>query len=129
MPRTLVADDSDSMRQMLIMMLKKAGITDIIQANDGDKAIEIAKSDKIGLMLLDYVMPTVGGLDVLKAIRSDINTKDLPIILITANADMDVITIAQKPETFANAIIVKPLSFKTFSEKISFVMNSIKTSD
>ncbi|MEI7606450.1 MAG: response regulator, partial [Rhodospirillaceae bacterium] len=94
------------MRQMLIMMLKKAGITDIVQASDGDKAIEIAKSDKIGLMLLDYVMPTVGGLDVLKAIRSDKNIKNLPIILITANADIDVVTLAQKPETFANAIIV-----------------------
>ena len=121
-PRTLVVDDSESMRQMLIMMLKKLGITDIVQARDGDEAIAMVKAGGIGLMLLDCVMPKVGGLEVLKAIRADSVASALPVVLVTANADMETVKAATSKELKADSVIVKPLSFATFKAKIESVL-------
>ncbi len=121
-PRTLVADDSDSMRQMLTMMLKKFGITEIIQASDGDQAIEILKGGEIGLLLLDWVMPRMDGAAVLRAIRTDAVLCSLPVVLITGNADCEVAKAVTSPELRADAILIKPLTYATFQEKLASVI-------
>jgi two-component system chemotaxis response regulator CheY len=122
-PRTLVADDSDSMRQMLIMMLKKLGITDIVQARDGDEAIAAVQAGGIGLMLLDCVMPKVSGLEVLKTVRTDPALSMLPLVLVTANAELASVKTAVSHYPKADAVIVKPLSFAIFKATIEAVLN------
>ncbi len=124
-PRTLVVDDSDSMRQMLVMMLKKLGVTDIVQARDGDEAIAVMKAGGIEMVLLDCVMPKVGGLVVLKTVRADPALAALPVVLVTANADSQSVSAAISSEPKADAIIVKPLSFATFKVKVEEVLKKI----
>ena len=116
--RTLIVDDSDYMRQMLVMMLKKLGITDIVQARDGVEAMTVLHAGGIGLMLLDCVMPKISGLDVLKSIRADPVLASLPVILVTANADDETFKAAQAPDVRADAIVVKPLSIATLKSTL-----------
>ena len=105
--RALVVDDSDTMRMMLVMLLRKLGITEVLQAGDGDDALAVLRSQNVDLLLLDCVMPRVGGLEVLQTVRSDPALASLPVILVTGNNDEQTAQAAQA----ADAIVFKPLSF------------------
>ncbi len=122
--RTLVVDDSDYMRQMLVMMLKKLGIHDIAQASSGAEALQILQTQPIELVLLDCVMPKEDGFQVLKAIRADPTLTTLPVILVTGHADGDIVTKARNPSTRADGIIAKPLSLATLETKIRSVLTA-----
>ncbi len=122
--RTLVVDDSDYMRQMLVMMLKKITIQEIFQASSGAEALQILHTQPIELVLLDCVMPKEDGFHVLKAIRANPNTAKLPVILVTGHADGEIIAKAKHPDTRADGIIAKPLSLATLEAKIRSVMTA-----
>ena len=96
--RTLIVDDAEYMRQMLIMMLKKLHIDDIVQASNGEDALKILEGGLIKLVLLDCVMPKMDGLEVLKAIRENPKIARTPVILVTGHADEHIIAKARSPE-------------------------------
>jgi len=120
----LVVDDADYMRQMLIMMLKKIGIHDIVQTNNGAQALQILANGRINLMLLDCVMPDMDGFQVLKALRANPTTAKLPVILVTGHADEHIIAKVRAPETRADGIIAKPLSLATLEQKVVSVLTA-----
>jgi len=81
--RVLVVDDEPANRTLLTEALEPAGFT-VLPATGGREAIEIAKSSKPDLVLLDLMMPEVNGYDVVEALRADERTRDTPIMVLTA---------------------------------------------
>lgn len=91
MPKKILAvDDEKHIRLLVEVNLKRAGYT-VITASDGEEALEKVKSEKPDLVVLDVMMPRKDGFEVLRTLRADPETMNLPVIMLTAKAqDADV---------------------------------------
>lgn len=83
--RILVVDDSPTIVALLKRMLQQNHF-DVLVAYDGESALEIARREQPGLIFLDIVLPGIDGFSVLRKLRRDPATKDVPIIMISGNA-------------------------------------------
>jgi len=81
----LIVDDTSSNIDILVELLDET--YDVIPALDGEFALEVAKEDRPDLILLDIMMPDMDGFEVCSRLKADENTKDIPVIFITANTD------------------------------------------
>lgn len=79
----LIVDDDLTLREMYVERLQAEGFV-VDSAKDGEEAIQKAKIDHPNVILLDIMMPKINGLDVLKMLKSDEETKDIPVLLLTA---------------------------------------------
>lgn len=79
----LLVDDDLTLREMYEERLKAEGF-DIIQASNGEEAMQKAKESKPNIILLDIMMPKINGFDVLKDLKADADLKDIPVIVLTA---------------------------------------------
>jgi len=107
-----VVDDSQLDRKLLIATLQKSGIeNEFLQADDGEEALEIldAESDHICLVFLDWQLPKMDGLEVLKRIAKNPKTESLPIIMLTSAVSPESEEIAQLLNPNLKAFIMKPL--------------------
>ena len=84
--KILIVDDFATMRKILRNILKELGYTDLLEAEDGQAALEILRREKVDLVISDWNMPNMDGLSLLKAIRSDEALKDTPVLMVTAEA-------------------------------------------
>jgi two-component system chemotaxis response regulator CheY len=112
--KILVVDDFATMRRIIKNILTQLGFKNIIEADDGTTALGVLKSEKIGLIVSDWNMPKMTGLDLLKAVRADSNT---PFIMVTAEAQQDNIILAVKAKV--SQYIVKPFTAETLAEKLN----------
>ncbi|HZY33675.1 MAG TPA: response regulator [Rhodanobacter sp.] len=80
----LVVDDSATIRAVLGKMLAQNGHV-VLKAADGESALEIARTERPDLVFLDIVMPGMSGFAVLRALRHDLLTRDIPIVMISGN--------------------------------------------
>lgn len=80
--KILIIDDEPAVLQMYKMKLEMEGFL-AITAVDGERGIEIAKKEKPDVILLDIIMPKLNGLDVLKILKEDKDTKEIPVFLLT----------------------------------------------
>jgi twitching motility two-component system response regulator PilH len=80
----LVVDDSVTIRAVLGKMLAQNGHV-VLKAADGESALEIARTERPDLIFLDIVMPGMSGFAVLRALRHDLLTRDIPIVMISGN--------------------------------------------
>ena len=81
--RVLIVDDDMTLRELYEERMKAEGYT-ILSASDGEEAIEKATKEKPDIILLDIMMPKINGIDVMKKIREDEKTANIPVILLTA---------------------------------------------
>ena len=115
----LVVDDFGTMRKIVSGILKECGVTDIKEADDGDNALVMLKSEKFDFVVTDWNMPRMQGIELLRHIRADENLKNLPVLLITAEAKKEnIITAAQAG---ADGYIVKPFNQVTLQEKLTHI--------
>ena len=118
--RVLVIDDFATMRKIEKNILGQLGIKNIDEADDGSTALPKLQSNPYDIVLLDWNMPTMTGLELLKAVRSDENLKGIPVIMVTAEALKDNIVAAA--QAGVNDYIVKPFTAATLEEKIKKVL-------
>lgn len=116
--RALVVDDSAVMRKVLIGALSRASITDVDQAGDGQEAVEAAQSKDYDLVLMDWNMPNMLGIDAVRAIRA--NGKKMPIIMVTTEAEKSRVIEALKAG--AQNYVIKPFEPNTIVSKIQEVL-------
>ncbi len=114
--KVLVVDDILSMRHIMRRALTEIGFTDIHDAHNGEEGLEKLRAGGFGLWLLDWNMPVMSGIDMLRAIRSDPALRSLPVLMITAEAQAEQIMEAVKAGV--SGYLVKPFSTQTLQEKL-----------
>ena len=116
--KALVVDDSAVMRKVLIGALSRANITDVDQAADGAEAVEAVKAADYSVILMDWNMPNMLGIDAVRAIRA--LGKKVPVIMVTTEAEKSRVIDALKAG--ANNYVIKPFEPSTIVEKIEETM-------
>ena len=84
----LIAEDESDIRQLISFNLERESM-DTLLAKDGVEAFEIAKEKEPDLIILDLMLPRMDGFTVFKELRLDSRTKDIPVIMLTAKAQLD----------------------------------------
>ncbi len=121
MARILVAEDDAYILKMLDFRLKSLG-HEIIGAVDGGQALEFALRDKPDLILLDIMMPVMDGFQVLRKLKSQEETKNIPVIMLTAKGqEKDVVT---GFGAGAADYVTKPFSFAELTARLDRVLAS-----
>ncbi|NLD35399.1 MAG: response regulator [Desulfatiglans sp.] len=114
--KVLVVDDFATMRRIVKGVLKQLGFNDIIEAEDGNMALKELQKEKIGLIVSDWNMPNMTGLDLLKAVRADEKLKSTPFLMVTAEGQKE--NVVQAVQAGVSNYIVKPFTPETFSAKL-----------
>ena len=116
----LVVDDFATMRRIVKGVLKQLGFTSIIEAEDGDLALKELKKEEVGLIVSDWNMPNMSGLDLLKAVRGDEKLKGIPFIMVTAEGQKE--NVVEAVKAGVSNYIIKPFTPETFNEKLAKVL-------
>ena len=116
----LIVDDSIIIRRHLSGILKKIGMRNIHFAEDGAVALREVKARSFDLVMLDWNMPHISGLDALRAMRSDEATRKTPVIMVTGEALRENIIAAV--QAGANDYIVKPYTEESVLHKVRCVL-------
>ncbi|MDR0356672.1 MAG: chemotaxis response regulator CheY [Deltaproteobacteria bacterium] len=114
--KVLVVDDFATMRRIVKNILRQLGINNISEAEDGVKAVAILEIDKFDLIISDWNMPNMTGIELLRHVRSTEHIKDIPFLMVTAEAQQENIIEAVKAKV--SNYIVKPFTADTLNEKM-----------
>lgn len=117
----LVVDDFATMRRIVKGALKQLEFKNIIEAEDGNGAMTMLKKEKVDLILSDWNMPNMNGLQLLKAVREEEKLKGIPFIMITAEGQKD--NIMQAIQAGVSNYVMKPFTADTLKEKMEKVLN------
>ncbi len=112
--RVLVADDSSTMRKIIVRSLLAVGVEDTTEAADGTEAVNLFKPGEFDLVLTDWNMPGKNGLEVVEDIRKQ--DANIPIIMVTTEAEKD--RVVQAIKAGVSDYLVKPFSADTLREKL-----------
>lgn len=120
----LVVDDFSTMRRIVKNLLTKdLGFKNVDEADDGNTALPKLQTGKFDFLITDWNMPGMSGLDLLKTIRKDPKLKDLPVLMVTAEAKKEQIIAAA--QAGVNGYVVKPFTAATLKEKIEKVFERL----
>ena len=111
----LLVDDAASMRNMIKAILRDSGFTKIFEAPNGKESQTILEKKKMDLVLCDWNMPVMNGLDLFKNVRQSENLKDLPFLMLTAESQSTMVK-----EAFAAGVsdyVVKPFTSECLLKK------------
>ena len=114
MSRVLVADDSSTMRKIILRSLNAVGVTDTAEAADGSEAVAMFKPGDFDMVLTDWNMPGKTGLEVVQEIRAQ--DANVPIIMITTEAEKG--RVMQAIQAGVSDYLVKPFTADTLREKL-----------
>jgi two-component system chemotaxis response regulator CheY len=119
--QVLIVDDMKTMRKLVTKSLSEMGLKNVTEAEDGQKAwdILIAGNGKFGLVISDWNMPNVSGLEFLKRVRSEEKFKTLPFVLLTAESETAQVMTAISAGV--SSYLVKPFSTAALAEKLKAV--------
>ncbi len=121
--KILVVDDFSTMRRIVKNLLRQLGYINIEEAEDGAQAYSKLKNGGFGFVISDWNMPNMDGLGLLKKIRSDEELKDIPVLMVTAEAEKDKVVTAI--QAGVNNYIVKPFTGEVLKEKIDKIFEKI----
>jgi two-component system chemotaxis response regulator CheY len=113
----LVVDDFSTMRRIIKNILRQLGYINILEADDGTSAMEVLRSEKVDFIISDWNMPQMSGIELLKAVRTSEEWKDMPFLMVTAEGQKENVIEAVKNKV--NNYIVKPFTPETLTEKIN----------
>jgi two-component system, chemotaxis family, chemotaxis protein CheY len=119
--RILIVDDFATMRKVIRNILKQLGYENIVEAEDGVLGLRVLKSQKIDLVISDWNMPNMTGLELLKEVRADGDIGRTPFLMVTAEALQENVVAAVKAGV--NNYIVKPFTAESLNEKITKILN------
>ncbi|ATJ84625.1 chemotaxis response regulator CheY [Halomonas beimenensis] len=119
----LVVDDFPTMRRIVRSLLKELGFTNVDEAEDGQDALNKLKGGGFEFVVSDWNMPNLDGLEMLKQIRADDALKDLPVLMVTAEAKKENIIAAA--QAGASGYVVKPFTSATLEEKLNKIFEKL----
>jgi len=121
--KILVVDDFSTMRRIVKNLLKDLGFTNTVEADDGKTALPKLQAGGIDFLITDWNMPGMTGIDLLKAVRSDAELANIPVLMVTAEAKREQIILAA--QAGVNGYVIKPFTAATLKEKIEKIFERI----
>jgi two-component system, chemotaxis family, chemotaxis protein CheY len=119
--KLVVVDDSSTMRRIIKNTLSRLGYDNIFEGEDGVQGWDVLdKNPDIGMLITDWNMPNMNGLELVKKVRADARFKDLPIIMVTTEGGKGEVITALKAGV--NNYIVKPFTPQVLKEKLGAVL-------
>lgn len=110
----LVVDDSECIRQLLCLTLKHAGY-EVLEAEDAAAAVRLLRERHVDLMLADIDMPSMGGLDLVRALRGDRSVSSLRVVFLTSHTEYE----DEARELGAVGYLTKPVSTRSLSATVA----------
>ena len=114
--RILIVDDFSTMRRIVKNLLNDLGFTNTAEADDGTTALVELQKAKFDLVVTDWNMPGMPGIDLLKAIRADAALAKIPVLMVTAEAKRE--QIIEAAQAGVNGYIIKPFTVATLEDKL-----------
>lgn len=121
--KILVVDDFPTMRRIVKNLLKDLGFQNVEEAEDGAMGLERVRSGSYDLIVSDWNMPNMDGLEMLKAIRANEATAKIPVLMVTAEAKRENIVAAA--QAGANGYVVKPFTAAVLEEKLKKIFEKL----
>ena len=118
--KILVVDDFATMRRIMKNILKQLGFTNIIEADDGTTALEALEGTSFDLIISDWNMPKMTGLDLLKSIRATGAHKNVPFLMVTAEAQKQ--NVIEAVQAGVSNYVVKPFTAEAISDKLEKIL-------
>ncbi|MBW8192758.1 hybrid sensor histidine kinase/response regulator [Neiella marina] len=112
----LVVEDMEAMRKITAQQLRQYGAKEVYQASNGAEALRILRNHRIELILSDWNMPVMTGIDFLKAVKADENWQRIPFIMVTAEAERD--KVREAIRFGVSELIIKPFTPNMMRERI-----------
>lgn len=121
--KILVVDDNRHMRVLLREHLFAMGFKELTLASDGEEAFKLLNNSEFDLVIADYKMPNMDGIELLQTLRTggDENLANICYIILTGHADRD--NVIQAKGAGVNGFLVKPISIRSLAEQIVRVLN------
>ena len=114
--RLLLIEDNEDNRYLIKFALEVSTDWKIIAVSNGREGIDIAKLQQPDAILLDYIMPKMNGFTICQLLHDNLDTRNIPIIFVTAMVDSDFYTLLE--DTHAAGVIEKPLNVNTLASQI-----------
>lgn len=121
--RFLVVDDFSTMRRIIRNLLKDLGFNNVEEAEDGAMALKKLRDSNFDFVVSDWNMPNMDGLTMLQNVRADDALKDIPVLMVTAEAKKENIIAAA--QAGASGYIVKPFTAATLDEKLNKIIQNM----
>jgi two-component system chemotaxis response regulator CheY len=123
--RLLIVDDMMTMRKVVARVCKEIGFSDISEAVDGQKAWEAIETadPPYGLIISDWNMPNLSGLELLKKVRTSAKFAKLPFVLVTAEAEQK--QIVEAVQAGVSNYVIKPFTAQGLQEKLEAVHKKV----
>jgi len=121
--RFLVVDDFSTMRRIIRNLLKELGFNNVEEAEDGAMALKKLRDGDFDFIVSDWNMPNMDGLTMLQNVRADDALKDIPVLMVTAEAKKENIIAAA--QAGASGYIVKPFTAATLDEKLNKILQNM----
>ena len=121
--RILVVDDFSTMRRIVRGILRQLGFENVVEAENGAEAFKTVQGGGIDFVVSDWNMPVMNGLDLLKNIRAEEATKNLPLLMVTAEALKENVVLAISAG--ANNYVVKPFTPDLLKEKMTAIFKNL----
>jgi two-component system, chemotaxis family, chemotaxis protein CheY len=121
--KAVIVDDQLTMRSLMRSCLQQIGVTEVVDASDGEEGLRAIVSRPCNLIISDYNMPKLDGLGLLRAVRAHPPTQGTAFIMLTGRADADLV---QRARQFGvNNYCVKPFTVQMLREKIEEVFGKL----
>ena len=118
--RVLVVDDFATMRKIIKNVLKQINMDNVVEAENGKHALTILRSDSIEFIISDWIMPEMTGIEYLRACKEDEAIKNIPFVMVTAEAQKD--SVLEAIKAGVDNYIVKPFTPEKLKEVIGKTM-------
>jgi len=118
--RVLVVDDFATMRKIIKNVLKQISIDNVVEAENGKHALSVLRTDDIDFIISDWIMPEMTGIEFLRACKEDETIKNIPFVMVTAEAQKD--SVLEAIKSGVDNYIVKPFTPEKLKDVISKTM-------
>lgn len=119
----LVIDDYKTMVRIVRSLLQQLGFENVDEARDGQSALEMIRNKSYGLILSDWNMQPMTGIELLQNVRSDPKVAQTPFVMVTAEAKAENVIAAR--QAGANNYIIKPFTLAVLRQKLSAVLGPV----
>jgi two-component system chemotaxis response regulator CheY len=122
--KILIVDDFSTMRRIVKNLLNDLGFFNTAEADDGTTALEELRRNRYDLIITDWNMPGMAGIDLLKAVRADAALGKTPVLMVTAEAKRE--QIIEAAQAGVNGYVIKPFTAGTLSEKLGKIFERLE---